>query len=103
MQSLLTDEDRAALPGLYATEGQGDAAPVLVRLFAPGTLWQWLVCEFDGVDLLFGLACGFDLEAGYFSLAELEESGYVVRDVAWRPRPLGEARAAVEAGRGDGL
>jgi hypothetical protein len=96
---LLTDEDRAALPPLYATEGQGDEAPVVVRLFAPGTIWQWLVCEFDGDDLLFGLACGPYIEPGYFSLSELAASGHVVRDAAWRPQPLGKAQAAVEASR----
>lgn len=99
MKPLLTDEDRAALPPLYATEGQGEAALVRVRLFAPGTYWEWFVVEFDGEELLWGLASGHDVEAGYFSLSELAATGYVARDAAWTARPLAEVFAALAAAR----
>lgn len=99
---LLTDDDRATLPGIYDTEGQGDAAVCRVRFHIPGTYWAWYVIELDREDndTIFGLAVGHEIEAGYFSLAELEENSPPVRrDAAWQPRPLGEARAAVEAER----
>lgn len=72
-----------------------------MRLFAPGTIWEWFVVEFDGDDLMFGLACGPYIEPGYFSLVELATSGVVARDATWQSRPLGEAQAAVEAARGE--
>lgn len=100
-QQLLTGQDRATLPDLYGTEGQGDAAVCRVRLFAPGTYWSWYVIEWatDDGDTLFGLAVGHDVELGYFSLAELAASGRVVRDGSWQPAPLGAVAHAVEAER----
>ena len=97
--TLLSDADRAALPPLYATEEQGDAAVVWTRFHAPGTLWHWFAVEFDGEDLFFGLVCGWDVEAGYFSLSEMEEAGHVIRDAAWRPRSLGDVRVEVDNAR----
>lgn len=100
MKHLLTAEDRAALPSLYATEGQGEAAVVQLRFYAPGTYWAWYAIEFDGEDTFFGLVNGHDVEAGYFSLEEMESHPLVQRDETWTPRPLSEVRAAIDAERG---
>jgi hypothetical protein len=97
--SLLTDEDRAALPAFYATENDGDAVVVRARLWLPGTYWEWFIIEYDGADVAFGLVSGHDIEMGYIWLPELEELGRVVRDPGWRPTPLGVVRASVEARR----
>lgn len=102
MKPLLTDDQRAALPALYATENDGGAAVVRARLFAPGTEWQWFVIELDPEEpggLCFGLVAGLEVELGYFLLAELEEAGYVLRDDGWRPRPLAAVRARLDAER----
>lgn len=69
--NLLTDEIRRRLPPLYATENDPDPT-IQVKLFTPWTNWTWYITEFDGIDLLFGLVDGFELEWGYSSLAELE-------------------------------
>lgn len=98
---LLTDADRAALPDLYATEGQGDAAVCRVRFMLPGTYWEWLVVELsraDG-DVCFGLIAGRDVEIGYFSLSELEQVGAVLRDTLWSPCSLATAWARIDARR----
>ena len=95
---LLTEEDCAALPAIYATENDGDAALVRVRLWLPGTRWEWLLMEYNAEhEEAFGLIAGHDVELGYVWLPELEELGRVVRDAAWRPTPLGEARSALLA------
>lgn len=101
MQQLLTDTDRAILPDLYATEGQGDEALCLVHLFAPGTYWHWYLVELDRRDgnTAYGLTVGHDIEAGYVWLPELTESGRVVRDDAWTMQTMGETRKAAEAER----
>lgn len=68
---LLTNEIRRRLPALYTT--QDDPDPIVqVKFFTPWTNWTWYVTEFDGIDLLFGLVEGFEIEWGYSSLAELE-------------------------------
>lgn len=49
--------------------------------------------EFDGEDLFFGLVSGFEVELGYFSLAELESVrgplGLAIeRDLFYTPQTL---------------
>ena len=90
---LMTDELRRKLPPLYATEHQGMDALVLVHYFTPDGDWDWYATEFDGKDLFFGLANGFEAELGYFSLSELEKvRGHlglpVERDLYWTPVSL---------------
>lgn len=100
MQHLLTNEDRAALPPLYATEEQKETAVIVpLRFYAAGTYWSWYPVEFDGDDIFFGLVNGHEAELGYFSLSELESHPLVRRDETWTPRPLAEMRAAVDAER----
>lgn len=71
--SLLTARMRRRLPPLYSTQGQAD--PLIVcAFFDPLTDWRWYVLEFDGTSLFFGLVVGFEVELGYFSLAELEQA-----------------------------
>jgi hypothetical protein len=93
---LLTKEIRKKLLPLYATENlpAGDAVAVL-KLFTPWTSWTWYCVEFDGEDLLWGLADGHCKELGYFSLKELQAIrgplGLTIeRDLHWTPKPLKE-------------
>lgn len=70
---LLTKANRAALPPLYAQDGQGMDAVAHVKFFIGG--WTWYASEFDGTDTFFGYTESghgrtFD-ELGYFSLSEL--------------------------------
>jgi hypothetical protein len=73
---LLTDELRAELPPLYAQEGCDDPM-VYIKFFTPDANWTWFVTEGeldeDGKEFLFfGYVNGLCLEAGYFSLDELQ-------------------------------
>lgn len=67
---LLTQENRCALPPLYATENEKDPV-ALVKFFDPCGSWSWYATEFDGEDLFFGLVDGGVKELGYFRLSEL--------------------------------
>jgi len=92
---LLTEELRKKLPPLYAQEKLGGKAIVHARFFTPSSSWSWLVLEFDGQDLFFGLVEGHVKEFGYFSLSELESfkgpMGLgIERDLHWRPKTLEE-------------
>ena len=69
---LLTKEIREKLPLLYANEELGLDALAHVKFFTPDSNWTWYASEFDGEDIFFGLVSGFEVELGYFSLAELE-------------------------------
>ena len=69
-----------------------------LKLFNPAGSATWLISEFDGEDLLFGL-CDLGLgfpEIGYVSLSELKSiklpSGLgIERDLYWEPtKSLGE-------------
>src|SRR5918995_3948362 len=90
---LLTKELRKKLPKLYANEEKGMEALALVKFFTPDSSWTWYASEFDGEDLFFGLAVGFEPELGYFRLSELltvrGKLGLPVeRDRFFTPTPL---------------
>lgn len=92
---LLPDEIREQLPALYSNEEIGLDAVAPVKWFTPDSSWSWFPTEFDGEDLLFGLAVGFEAELGYFSLAELEAARGpfglpIERDLYYQPRSLRE-------------
>ena len=94
---LLTQELRKKLPPLYATENEKDPI-VMVKFFYPDFSWTWYGIEFDGTDTFFGLVDGFEVELGYFSLAELlgnrGKLGLPIeRDLYFTPCRLSELRA----------
>jgi hypothetical protein len=92
---LLTQAIRQRLPPLYEKEGKGTDAVAIVKFFTPDSNWTWYVSEFDGDDLFFGLAVGFEPELGYFRLSELQSIRGtlglpVERDKYFEPTPLRE-------------
>ena len=72
-KNLLDQASRDKLMGLYEGEKLGLDATAPVKLFTPDSSWTWYLSEFDGDDLLFGLAIGMEIELGYVSLSELQE------------------------------
>lgn len=95
-EPLLDQASRERLPKLYSNEDIGLSALAQVKFFTPSSNWTWYASEAsaamtDGtykalteVDpndpniedvIFFGLVDGFELELGYFSLAELEGVG----------------------------
>jgi hypothetical protein len=92
---LLTKAIRRKLPPLYANEEKGTGALAIVKFFTPDSDWTWYASEFDGDDLFFGLAVGFELELGYFQFSELQsirgKLGLPVeRARFYKPTPLRE-------------
>jgi hypothetical protein len=90
---LLDGESRAVLPPLYYNEKQGLNAIAPIKFFTPDSGWTWYPTEYDGRDLFFGLVSGFEVELGYFSLAELEAVRGplglpVERDLYYSPKSL---------------
>ena len=90
---LLTKAIRRRLPPLYTNEEKGLDALAVVKFFTPDSSWTWYASEFDGDDLFFGLAVGFEAELGYFRLSELESVRGtlglpVERDRYFEPTPL---------------
>lgn len=80
------------VPSLYKTENKDDPLAV-IKLFTPDSNWTWYVIEFDGTDVFFGLAVGFETEFGYASLSELESVKgpmglRIERDKWFRPTPV---------------
>jgi hypothetical protein len=85
---LLTQELRQKLPPLYSNEHLGLDALAQVKFFTPNSSWVWYGSEGSPVDehgyfdtdnpkvdyLFFGLVNGLELELGYFSLSELQET-----------------------------
>lgn len=96
---LLTDELRAGLPALYAQESVTDTL-IHAKFFTPDSNWKWYVAEGQQEDddfLFFGYVKGHCLEAGYFSLNELESvrgpMGLPIeRDLYFEPAPWSEVK-----------
>ena len=94
-ENLLDQASRDRLPELYRGEDRGTDALAQVKFFTPDSDWTWYASEFDGEDIFFGLVSGFEIEYGYFSLKELQEThgplGLLIeRDVHFEPKSLGE-------------
>jgi Protein of unknown function (DUF2958) len=107
---LLPQDIRDQMPPLYSGEALGLEALAIVKLFTPRSNWTWYASEGSPVDvdgyydtdkekvefLMFGLVSGFEVEMGYFALAELEtvrdRSGLpaVERDLYFKPDTLGK-------------
>lgn len=93
--NLLPPEIAATIPRLYSNEESGAELMVHVRFHCPYSGASWLVCEFDGEDILFGWArivAGGE-ELGYSSLKELSEIRIggllaIERDTTFVPKPL---------------
>jgi hypothetical protein len=90
---LLTEELRRQLPPLYAQDGKGGKAIAYCKFFTPSSNFTWLVTEYDGKDMFFGLVLGMEKELGYFSLTELETTvgpmGLPIeRDLWFKPTEL---------------
>lgn len=95
---LLTQELKAKLPPLYASENDKDPM-IQCKFFTPDSSWTWYAIEFDGTDTFFGLVDGFEEELGYFSLSELQsvrgKLGLPIeRDRYFKPCRLSEIKRA---------
>ncbi len=94
-ENLLDQASRKKLPPLYSGEEKGMEALAQVKFFTPDSNWTWYASEFDGEDTFFGLVSGFDVELGYFSLKELQETRgpmglQIERDLYFKPKTLKE-------------
>lgn len=98
----------ASLPSLYSQEEKGDAALAMVKYFCLTSNWTWYATEYDPLEgMFFGLVHGFEVELGYFTLAEFEELNassvfpVIERDLYWVPKSLADIRREIEE-RGSG-
>lgn len=89
---LLTAEIKKKLPPLYSQENKKpEETPIVVKFFDPAGSWNWYVTEGSPVNedgkvleswndpamhdvLFFGMVHGFEVEAGYFCLNELQSA-----------------------------
>lgn len=103
---LITKELGEKIPPLYANEGaeKPDEVQAVVKLFSIISDWTWYITEWDANSgVCFGLVDGFEAELGYFDLSDLANivvGGTVPaieRDMDWKPKSLGEIRAAIAA------
>ena len=96
---LLTDELRAQLPALYEQEKKSNPT-IYAKFFTPDSSWTWYVMEGEQEEddfLFFGYVNGHCLEAGYFSLKELESVRGpnrlpIERDLYFEPAPWSEVK-----------
>ena len=105
-QQLMTEEIREQLPDLGENEEKGLEALARVKYFTPDSNWTWYVSEFDGEDLFFGMVIGFEIELGYFSLRELQQTRgpmglNIERDLYYEPKPLRELQEDHRRERGE--
>lgn len=78
-------ERKFAKAGLYTKDGQGFEAEVVVKYFNPYGAGTWIITEGkkekSGDWLLYGFCHILEWEWGYVRLSELEEIGYLERDL----------------------
>jgi len=103
-ENLLDQASREKLPPLYSTDNQGMKALAQLKFFTPDSDWTWYASEFDGEDTFFGLVSGYDVELGYFSLKELQETRgpmglQIERDLYFEPKMLRELKEKHERER----
>jgi hypothetical protein len=107
LQSMIRGEERAAaieiverlaatietMPTTYQTDGQGDAAKVILHYFHGGCDWHIIEKDVDGgTPQAFGLAnLGYGAELGYISIDELTQH-HIELDFYWTPKTLGEIK-----------
>lgn len=90
--ALMPDWLKAQMPRIRATEKEKDPI-VQAHYFMPVTDWHWFATEFDGDNEFFGWVQGFEFEAGYFYLSEMQEvtnpfGMHMERDLDFQPTPL---------------
>ena len=70
---------------LGSQDGKGEDAEIIVKFFNPFGAGTWLITEGekqeDGNWLLFGYCHIFEGEWGYVALNELQDIGYIERDL----------------------
>jgi hypothetical protein len=103
---LMTGDIREQLPELYSNEEIGLEALAPIKYFTPDSGWTWYASEFDGEDLFFGLVIGFEIELGYFSLRELQQTRgplglKIERDLYYEPKSLRELQDQHRRERGE--
>ena len=84
-----------SMPKSYQTDGQGGQAVAFLHYFTGS--WDWYITEKDagngGQYQAFGLACGFEIELGYISIAEIIRAGAEL-DLHWTPTTLDAIKAS---------
>lgn len=102
---LMTKEIEKKLPKLYEMDGlPEEEIKVPVKFFNPTGRGTWYALEYDGEDILYGLAYLQVAELGYFSLRELRDVrvGFglsIERDLHWDPETtLADVREAIKKG-----
>lgn len=81
------------MPTTYQTDGQGDQAVAHLHYFSRDC--DWYITERDCEEeqlQAFGLACIWEEELGYISIAELLAAGAEL-DLYWTPKTLSEIKA----------
>jgi hypothetical protein len=86
--------DWMQLPPLYHNGNHPNPLGI-IKLFTVDSSWTWYLMEYDGDDLLFGLAVGLETEFGYVSLRKLQSVTnpmglHIERDLWFRPTPVRE-------------
>jgi hypothetical protein len=102
---LFTKEIEQAAAKIGCQDGKGDEAKVIAKFFCTRNNWRWYATEWDAeTGRFFGLVSGFEVELGYFSLAEFEEMNaayrfpIIERDLYFENKTIADARK--EIGRG---
>lgn len=96
---LMTNEIVDKMPNLYDTEGiEAKNKVAQVKFFNPFGSGTWFGIEYDPDDrLFFGYVdLGYGGEWGYFSLNELEDIGFIERDLYFQPTKMGTILQNIE-------
>ena len=95
---LLTKELEQRFSKIGSQDALDENAIVVAKFFTPSSNWTWYATEYDPESgNFFGLVDGFEVELGYFALAELESvvgplGLGIERDLYWTEMTIAEVR-----------
>jgi hypothetical protein len=103
---LVTKEIEKKLQAQYVHGSDMSKQKVIAKFFDPVGSWTWYAMNQDPADpsYLWGIVKGFDIEAGSFSLTELESIKRpfglgIERDLSFEPRPALDVWRALMDGK----
>lgn len=94
-ENLLNEASREKLLPLNSVEEKGLDALAQVKFFTPDNNQTWYACEYDGEDHFFGFVSRFEVEIGYLSLNEMQDTRGLLAllielDLHFEPKTLRE-------------
>lgn len=99
MSKLLIPFYEKKLPALYHYDENTEKTIANIKFFSQFSNWEWYAAEYNPKEkVFFGLVKGYEIEIGYFTLHELENSSIPILIYSeFEPQPIEDIQKKLEA------